>query len=364
MLKRTNQAEHRGRRWPRWVKRAVIGVSVALAVAVVLATVVAFNTQLLVGAFQGYRNPNSFQARAETTSQLRADGTTYVNDLEYAATYPNSFLDVTYSADADSKTPTIVFFHGGGFFAGDKVLGDPLAVDSDVNYLYDRIVREGYNFVNVNYALVPDARFPVPVLQMNDALGYLRSNATELRLNMDNVIIMGSSAGAIMTAQYGAILSNPDYAAKYGMEPSIPLRSVRGLIIDDAPLDINHFEVDTMILVGNYIGGNIFPSAAQRDEYDPTPYVTTAFPPSLLLGSNYDGDGYAHDMARLAQKLESAGVEHDNFYERRVDGSEAKHGLLGGLQQGDTIAIHAFERLVDFLGRSASVSDQSAAPTG
>lgn len=65
--------------------------------------------------------------------------------------------------------PTIVYFHGGRYLGGDKAIGDPLAVNYDSNYLFDKLVLEGYNLVNVNYVLVPEYNFPSPIIQMKKA---------------------------------------------------------------------------------------------------------------------------------------------------------------------------------------------------
>ncbi|WP_141013696.1 alpha/beta hydrolase [Nocardioides sambongensis] len=334
----------------RWLRRLLIGAAIAVAVVVAAGAVLSYNTQILVGAFQGYQSKNSFEPRNPPSDQMRADGVRYVNDLEYGTEYPNSHLDISYPADApDGPLPTIVFTHGGGFFAGDKVLADPLAIDSDVNFLFDRFLEQGFAFVNVNYALVPEYHFPTPVEQLDQALAFLKENAADYQLDMDNVIIMGSSAGAIMTAQYGAALSNVDYAKDLGVMPSLDIDSVRALIIDDAPLAIDDFGFSIMLLVGNYIDGTMHPSAEDRARYDPIDDVTGSYPPSFLIGSNYDGDGYAHDMGLLSTALEAKGVEHDFFYERYNDGSEPHHGLLGGLSSGDPIAKHAFDDMMAFL---------------
>lgn len=338
------------RRSRKWLRRLMVTAIALVGVTAIAAVVVANNTQVIVGVFQGYQTQNSFEPRNPPSEHVRDNGIRYVNDLEYGTLFPNSHLDISYPAETPSgPLPTIVYTHGGGYFGGDKVLGDPLAVDSDVNFVFDRIVEQGYAFVNVNYALVPEYHFPTPVLQLDEALAFLRDHAAEYQLDMDNVIIMGSSAGAIMTAQYGAALANPDYADLLGMTPSIPRDSVRSLIIDDAPLAIDEFKLATIILIGNYIDGTIHPSEMDRARYNPIDDVTAQYPPSFLLGSNYEGDGYAHDMELLGDALADHGVRHEFFYERRDDGSEANHGLLGGLPTGDQIAVDAYDRMLRFL---------------
>lgn len=59
-----------------------------------------------------------------------------------------------------------------------------MAVNDDANILFDKLVENGYNLVNVNYALVPDYKFPVPVIQMNQAINFLVENSEKYNLNM------------------------------------------------------------------------------------------------------------------------------------------------------------------------------------
>lgn len=343
----------RTQRRRRWGRRLVIAGVAALTVVSAGSLLVRNYPQIVVGAFQGYRTQNSFDPRREPGDRIRENGIRYVNDIAYGDTFPNSHLDISYPVGAPvGDVPTIVFTHGGGFFGGDKVLGDPLAVDSDVNYLFDRMIERGYALVNVNYALVPEHHFPTPVRQLDQALAFLRSHADEYGLDMENVIIMGSSAGAIMTAQYGAALADAEYAEQLDVRPSIPLESVRALIIDDAPLAIDDFGFATMLLLGNYIDGTMHPSDADRARYNPISHVGPAYPPSFLIGSNYRGDGYAHDMELLSEALTSQDVPHRFFYERREDGSEGHHGFLAGLPSGDEIAVDAFDQMMAFLSET------------
>lgn len=199
--------------------------------------------------------------------------------------------------------PTFIYIHGGGFFGGDKIAGDPLAVNSDSNYLFDHIILDGFNLVNINYALVPQYLFPTPELQLDQAVRFLQEHAEAYHLDMTDVIIMGQSGGAVMTVQYGAMISNPEYAEFYGIRPTLSPAAVRCLIIDDAPLIFDHFDRSGKRLLGNFICGTSFPSAKQKDMYNPITYVNSAYPTSFIIGNNYNGNGYAYDMEQLYTRL-------------------------------------------------------------
>ena len=90
--------------------------------------------------------------------------------------------------------------------------------------MLDDICAAGFNLVNVDYTLVPDYHFPVPLIQANRALACISAHATEYHINMDRVVIMGSSAGAIITSQMGSIITNPDYAELLGIPALRPAR--------------------------------------------------------------------------------------------------------------------------------------------
>lgn len=93
--------------------------------------------------------------------------------------------------------------------------------------------------------------------------------------------------------------------------------------------------------------------------YDPTDDVTAGYPPTFMLGSNYDGDGYAHEMALLSAALEENEVLHEFFYERYGDGGETRHGLPGALISDDPIAVHAYDAMMSFLDSTAPVAPVS-----
>ena len=188
--------------------------------------------------------------------------------------YPNSFLDITYpDSNTETERPTLFYFHGGGFFGGSKNMGDPMAAN-EATALLDDLCAQGYNIVNVDYALVPDYHFPVPLIQINDAIRFIAEHKDEYHINTDNIILMGSSAGAIMTAQYGTVLSNPAYAALLNIEPALNLEQVSAVVIDDAPIDYGNMVLGCKMLIGNYVKGSIYLNKEELNRYECIPHMT------------------------------------------------------------------------------------------
>lgn len=305
------------------------------------------HTQVIVGIIQkgmyGDGSPNSFEPLYTPGKGVTAAGQYKINDIAYGTKYPNSFLDITYpDSNTEIDRPTLFYFHGGGFFGGSKNMGDPMAA-SEATALLDDLCAQGYNIVNVDYALVPDYHFPVPLLQINEAIRFIAEHKDEYHISMDNIILMGSSAGAIMTAQYGTVLSNPEYAALLNIEPALNLEQVSAVVIDDAPIDYKNMTLNCKLLVGNYVKGSIYLNEDELNRYECIPHMTSDYPAAFLLGSEY-----RNDMIAMAEKLKEADAEHILVDPLAEHGEEKTHCFVAN-ERIDPVAEEAFFSLTEFL---------------
>lgn len=306
-----------------------------------------FHTQMVVGLIQKLtygNNPiNSYSPLYEPHNGLKDNGQYLISEIKYDEAYPNSYLDITYTNENVSEDrPTVFYFHGGGFFAGSKNMADPMAT-SDATALIDDICASGFNIVNVDYALVPDYHFPVPLIQANRAIGFINAHKEEYHLNMDKIIIMGQSAGAIITSQLGSIISNPDYAELLGITPSIDSSKIKSLVIDDAPLDYKSFNLATKYLVGNYVKGSIYLNDNEISKYNNILHIDENYPYSIELAGEY-----RHDMLELSKALDNKGADHlliDPYAETK---KKQPHCFVS-LERIDEIAKKAFDEIISTL---------------
>lgn len=124
------------------------------------------------------------------------------------------FLDIYNPAEGSETTykghekPTIVFLFGGGFIQGTR---------DDVDYLpwFKTMTGNGYRIVSTDYRLGLKGSDKVGVAQVNaldkaihmgvedlfSATNFLYENASELGIDPSNIVISGSSAGAIIVMQ-------------------------------------------------------------------------------------------------------------------------------------------------------------------
>ncbi len=330
------------------IRKLLIVFIVILAVLTGGVLIVLTHTQIIVGMIQKLaastvNTANVYEPLGEPTEGLKDNGQYVITEIKYSDNYPNSYLDVTYpNKDRDASNPTLIYFHGGGFFGGSKGVGDPLA-ENDDTALLDDICAEGYNLVNIDYVLTPEYHFPDPLVQANEAFRFLTEHSEEYRLDMNRVVIMGSSAGAIITSQLGSVITNPDYADALGITSVLKPEQIKAVVLDDAPLVYDKFSLGTKILVGNYVKGSIFLNREEIKSYNNILWVDSDYPPAVLLGSEY----YV-DMREMDEAMTEAGVAHELIDPLAERNMEMQHCFVASERVND-VSKDAFDRMMAFV---------------
>ena len=331
----------------RALKIFAIIFSVLIVLPVLLYIFVITHTQVIVGFIQsqvyGEVPINSFEPLYPPVDGVKTDEQYKISEINYGNEYPNSFLDITYpDENVQADHSTLIYFHGGGFFSGSKNMGDPMAAN-DATALIDDLCAQGFNIVNIDYALVPDHHFPIPLIQANQAFEYLMVHFEEYHLNMDDVIIMGSSAGAIMASQLGSVITNAEYASLLNIKSVLTPNQVKAIVLDDAPLDYENFTLNGKILIGNCVKGSIFLSDDEISRYNNIFHLTSEYPPAFLLGSEY-----RHDMNLMHEHLDELNVINELVDPYAENGEIKPHCFIAN-ERVDPIAKNAFDSLISFL---------------
>ena len=158
-------------------------------------------SEKIIGAIQKamYKNAafNSWKPMHPAKRAVKENGQLMVTEIRYGTRFMNSYLDITYpTADTTVKRPTVFYTHGGGFFGGSKTMGDPMAAGDDSNFLFEDIVKAGFNFVNVDYVLTPEGHFPDQLMQLTEAIDFCAEHAEEYRQRCAGGDLLGGRAGA------------------------------------------------------------------------------------------------------------------------------------------------------------------------
>lgn len=272
-------------------------------------------------------------ATNDALASLVPDGVTSVLNIAYRPGDDDALLDIHRPTPEASpqNLPTIVWIHGGGWVAGSK--------DETANYL--RILAaEGFVVVALNYTLAPRGRYPLPLQQVRDALGYLTEHASDLDVNMTTLVLAGDSAGSQIAAQVALAVVDEDYAQRIDLPVPLPASSLKAALLHCGAYDLagaathskdaathskgaaTHSK-DTaspqarraasagawfqFAVLWAYSGSKNYLDDPRFREASVLEYVTASFPPTFLSGGNADpltpqGKSFAH-------ALHAAGVE-------------------------------------------------------
>lgn len=131
------------------------------------------------------------------------------------------YMDV-YDPASGSKTsidgiekPTVIFMFGGGFIQGTRD-------DSSYNKWFKTMTENGYRIISIDYRLGLKGSDKVGIAQVNtlddaihmavedlfSATEFIIDNAVQLGVDPDNIVISGSSAGAISVMQAAYEIAN------------------------------------------------------------------------------------------------------------------------------------------------------------
>src|SRR4051812_1264225 len=109
--------------------------------------------------------------------------------------YPQTVLDIyAPKAPALGKRPGAIVIHGGGWINGTK--------ESVVERLVGPLVDQGFVVANVEYRLAAVAPAPAAIADVLKAADWFRQNAKRWNVDVNRIIVTGSSAGghlALMT---------------------------------------------------------------------------------------------------------------------------------------------------------------------
>ncbi|MFI5062816.1 MAG: alpha/beta hydrolase [Streptosporangiales bacterium] len=138
---------------------------------------------------------------------------------------PDALLDVYVPGDAarsGTALPVVVWTHGGAFVGGSKEeLGGYLRM----------IAARGFAVVGVRYTLAPEARYPTPVRQVMAALRHIQGHAARLHVDPARILLAGDSAGAHISAQVAALITNPAYARTFTIPVTVDPAHLRGVAL-------------------------------------------------------------------------------------------------------------------------------------
>lgn len=217
------------------------------------------------------------------------------DDIPYGPIEKWHWLDIYRPRNTKEKLPIIINIHGGGWVYGTK---------ETYQFYGMSLAKKDFAFVNINYRLAPSVEFPSELDDINLAVHWLTVHAEEYGLDLDNVFLVGDSAGGQMTLQYLAILMNNQFRKLFHYER--PTITVRAAAINCGA---------TFLTLPNAIAGapEAYFTKESREKYPELllteNYLTDACPPLFIMTAT---DDFLRDHSvRLDGFLMAKGIGHE-----------------------------------------------------
>jgi len=214
-------------------------------------------------------------------------------DLYYGKGGIENSLDVYKPKNAEGRLPLLVSCHGGGYIYGDKEL---------YSFYTMEFAKAGFAVINFNYMLAPKITFPNPVIETNEVLKWAADNAEKYGFDLENVVMIGDSAGAQIASQYAVCVSNPEYAKIIGIE--VPQFRLRALSLGCGIYSLSTEGSNTREIEKIYLTKDL---SKFGDMLKITEHIDANYPPSFLISS--PGDFLVKNLDPMKKVLEDAGVE-------------------------------------------------------
>ncbi|MGL5191477.1 MAG: alpha/beta hydrolase fold domain-containing protein [Cetobacterium sp.] len=206
----------------------------------------------------------------------------------------NLKLDLLKS-EIKEKQPLLIFITGGGFFASPKN-----------NYIQQRlaIAEAGYIVASIEYRVIPQGKFPDPLIDIKAAIRYLKANADKFGIDKERVAVMGESAGGYLASLAGTTVKRKEFEIGENLEENSDIQAVINIyglsdltqVGSDYSKEVqeNHNSpsapqailINGMSIFGN--GGSVNSNLEAAKKANPITYISKNTPSFLLMHGDKD----------------------------------------------------------------------------
>jgi acetyl esterase/lipase len=218
------------------------------------------------------------------------------DNIAYGSFGEANLLDIYRPKEVSGNLPVFVNVHGGGYVYGSKEV---------YQYYCMSLAQRGFAVININYRLAPDYPFPTALEDVNAAFGWVLLNHETYGLDVNQIFMVGDSAGAQITSQYATMVSNPEYAALFPFE--VTKVTLKGVCLNCGMYDLQKFVQDDNSEIRLAYWGE--DPSAHGDIIRIFDYIKKNYPPAYIMTSNMD---FLKDCAKpLYEHLQTLGVQSE-----------------------------------------------------
>jgi acetyl esterase len=194
----------------------------------------------------------------------------------------------------------ILLIHGGGWSSGNK---------RHMQSLAQALALKGYLTATLEYRLSPEALYPAAIIDIYQAIAWLKAKAQSLNFDSNKLSILGGSSGGHLAALVGFSAIHNVYLpesnklqvkAVIDMDGILEVASGEGLIAED-----KNGMSDSAL--ARWLGGNFANMTARWQEASVPQYINADSPPLLFISSGQRRFKAGFALAQV--KLHSFGIK-------------------------------------------------------
>lgn len=208
-------------------------------------------------------------------------------------------LDIWYPRDVSTPTPTLVYFHGGGWIFGAK---------EGAVYQFLPFLEKGWRVVNVEYRMAGNSLAPAAVEDSRCALRWVLRNAKQWNFDTSKIVLSGQSAGGHLALIAGMLPKGTELDNRcYGDEDLKVAAIINWYGISDVNDIIQGKNLKNYAVM--WMGSQPYAAEIAR-KVSPLSHVRANLPPVLTIhGDKDDVVPYSH-ATRLKDGLDKAKVSN------------------------------------------------------
>jgi acetyl esterase/lipase len=265
---------------------------------------------------------------------------TRVRNISYGPYGHRNKLDVYKPKKGAEGAPVLFQIHGGGWVVGDKrEQAIPLML---------HMAARGWVCVAANYRLSPRATFPDHLVDLKQALAWIRQHVAEHGGDPDFVIVTGGSAGGHLTALVGLTQNDPQLQPGFedvdtSVAAAVPYYGVYDFA-NDFKIKVNEgrakwFLTRTVMKTSREESPDLWRLAS------PQALVSADDPPFFVIHGSNDTLVPVHEARGFVDKLRA--VSRSPVVYAELPGAQHAFDIFPSLRTGHV--IRAVERFLDYV---------------
>ena len=244
-------------------------------------------------------------------------------------------LDIWYPNQMRHAYPLIFFAHGGGWISGFR--NQP----NNVSWC-KFLASKGFATASIDYRLAVRNDMEIILTDYVDALDFVKNNAEKLRINKDDIVLMGLSAGGHLALLYASFYTYMNYKTR--------MKGIKGVTVYHCPSDLRDmFGKEQKSLIARFatmatLKGIPDKKPGLYSYYSPIEWISERMIPTLVVHGRKDMVVPYTSSLNLISKLKSKNIPC-----RFLLHKEGGHGFETHLKDFQTIRI--LEETVRFMKR-------------